>query len=92
MYGNRTLAGPEPADAGKPGDCGGSLADTFRILSAAKAALEARGEWRLGREIEDALARWQSEENPPAQFCIVCEGVCRGEEAHGEASRDAKVT
>lgn len=91
MNGVSTVSGAQSADPSEPGDSRAGLRETFRLLRTAQAAVEARGEWRLGREIGDALARWESEENPPAQFCIICEGVCRGAEAHGQVTGDAET-
>lgn len=82
----------QPADPGEPGDSRGSLRETFRVIRAAKAAFEARGEWRLAREIEDAVARWDSEENPPKPFIALGEGERSREGVHGENPQDAEVT
>jgi len=92
MNGDRTVAGPQPANPGEPGNSGISTSDAFRLLRTAKAALEARGEWRLGREIEDALARWDAEENPPKQLLLATgEGERGGKAVHGENPQDAEI-
>lgn len=91
-----TPARLEPTDAGNKGDLGGSGArrdfgSALRTAQDAQEIFAAKGAWRLAREIEDEIARWRSEENPPGQFCLVCEGLCRGEEAHGAVASDAQV-
>lgn len=91
MNGDSSVAGFEPTDPGEPRDSRDRVRSAYQDIERAKEALETRGEWRLAREIEDALARWRSEENPPAQFCILCEGECRGEEAHDETTSLAQA-
>jgi len=94
MNGNSTLAGPESADTGEPGHRGVSIADTFRLLRASTAALEARGEWRLAREIQDACARYDSEVIPSAAFILPLpfgEGQRGGEGVHGEDPQAEEV-
>lgn len=88
---NGSSTGLEPAESGSsdnhPGSAGsaagspqGLTAAQKEILLAGCAILAARGEWRLEREVSDALARLSSEE-----------GQRRSEAAHGEATRDAKA-
>lgn len=78
-------------DASVPINHRGRCAHAFHVLGEAKAALEERGCWRLAREIEDEIARWESEINPPTLFLPLGEGQRSGEAIHGEDSKDAQV-
>jgi hypothetical protein len=87
-------SGVQSADPGEPRDSGFSLSRTFEIIRAAKAAFEARGEWRLAREIEDALARWDSEQSQIPLFVPTGtpgEGERSSKGVHGEDPPEAEV-
>lgn len=88
MNGHST--GLESADTGRTSNHGFGDADVANLRSA-KAALEARGEWRLAREIEDALARWDSEAAERQQALALGEGERGSEALHGENPQNAKV-
>lgn len=78
-------------DASVPVNHRGRCAHAFHILGEAKETLQERGCWRLAREIEDEIARWQSEINPPTLFLPLGEGERSGEAVHGQDSKDAQV-
>lgn len=87
--GNGGSAGVGATDASLPVDHRVGCADAFRLIRGAKAAFEARGCWRLAREIEDELARWESDlrTSLPLPFD---EGERSGEGVDGEDSQAAE--
>ena len=90
--GNDNSAGLVADDARRAADHRGRCADTFRVLKAAKTTLEARGCWRLAREIEDEIARWESEVHAGTlPLFPVSEGQRSGEGVHGENPQNAEV-
>lgn len=61
MNGDNFDAGREPTDSRKSRDSALRLAYVFQDLEKAVPTLEARGCWRLAREIADEVARYKAE-------------------------------
>lgn len=91
INGKLHATGLESADSSGAGDHRQRIADAFRIIHAAKAAFEARGCWRLAREIEDEVARWESEVNEAQAQLPLGEGLGSGEGLHGEDPPQAEI-
>lgn len=79
------VSGDKPTDPGEPRDHARWVAEGYEHIRAAQAPLEKAGEWRLSREIADALARWDSKEGAAR------EGKRSGEGVHGENPPEAQV-
>lgn len=94
MNGKLSDPGLQSTDACEPSNRLPGVREAFRIIRTAKATLEAFGEFRLAREIEDALARFgdtearQIDAFPPGP---AGEGQRGSEGVHGEDPPEAQV-